>query len=138
MVSRQTNADVQVPGYPSFMNPTLLALRELGGSATNAEILQEVIRALKLPPEITEKLQGRGSRTALAHRLSSSRTYLKSYGVIDNPQPGVWTLTDKGRQTGRVDPYTVVKEYHSRLEERRRGRQAATSDEDTRRPDDTA
>ena len=51
-----TDADVDgIPTYQELMNPMLDALRELGGSATNAEATNQMIRALNLPSESVEQ-----------------------------------------------------------------------------------
>ena len=68
-----TNSDV--PSHVELMAPTLHAIRELGGSASIDEILQQVIANLRLPVEITGVLHLDGPRTELAYRLGWSRTY---------------------------------------------------------------
>ena len=43
----------------------------------------------------------------MEYRLAWACTYLKQYGLIDNPKRGAWTLTEQGRATEQVDPKTV-------------------------------
>lgn len=102
------NRSVVVPTYQQLMNPTIAALRSLGGSASIPELVERVITDLKLPPAVIEQPHGRGF-TEVEYRLAWVRTYLKKYGVLDNSARGVWSLTPKGVQTKAVDPQQVVK-----------------------------
>ena len=100
-------ADSRIDNIPSrteLMDPTLHALRTLGGSATIDELLRHVIQALDLSPEVVEAGRLSGTRTDLAYQLAWARTYLKKLGLIDNSQRGVWSLTKKGHETTHVDP----------------------------------
>ena len=85
------------------MNPTLHALRELGGSASIDELLRKVMQRLDLSPEVVDAARLKGPRDDLSYQLAWSRTYLKKLGLIDNSQRGVWSLTKKGIATERVD-----------------------------------
>ena len=97
----------QVPTFDELMNPTLRALRELGGSASIEELLREVTRDLNLPLEVTSQTHLGGPQTELAYRLAWTRTYLKKFGLIDNSQRGVWSLTRDGHATQSVDQQVV-------------------------------
>lgn len=106
-----------IPAYHEFYNPVLEALRHLGGSATIAELLEAVIALMKLPDALTEIPHGDGSQTEIGYRIAWARTYLKKYGVLENSQRGVWSLTDRGRQIQTVDPTEVqrhVRELYQR------------------------
>ena len=103
----------EVPTNRELMNPTLDALFELGGSATNSEITTQVIKDLNLQSEIVEaphitRSNTNAHMTELEYRLAWSRTYLKVYGAIDNSTRGIWSLTAKGRELGQVDPQDVT------------------------------
>jgi restriction system protein len=49
----------------------------------------------------------KGGRTVFEYRLAWARSYLKTFGVLDNSSRGVWALTSKGRQLDKVDPNDV-------------------------------
>ncbi len=97
----------RVPSHKELFNPVLRAIRALGGSASNAEIVERVIEHHELPSSVTEKLHGSGPMSELEYRLLWSRTYLKKYGLIDNSTRGIWSLTNSGLQTQSVDPDLV-------------------------------
>ena len=46
----------QVPTFDALMNPTLNALKKLGGSASIDELLRQVVRDQGIPTEITSIL----------------------------------------------------------------------------------
>lgn len=99
----------KVPTFDQFMNPTLQALRDLGGSGTVEEIKNRVTELVSLSDEQLEILHNpdRGSQTVVEYRLAWARTYLKKYGLLENSTRGVWALTAKGRQTEKVNTREV-------------------------------
>ena len=99
----------QIPTNAELLNPTLIAIRHLGGSATIAEIGDRVVADLEQPESVTQVPHGKGAQTELAYRLAWARTLLKYYGMIDNSTRGIWSFTPKGENTETVDPSEVVR-----------------------------
>ena len=100
----------KVPSYQDLMNPTLLALHELGGSGTNEEIAEKVIELLELPDDVVEQQHAETSTTAVEYRLAWARTYLKTIGLLESPKRKLWALTPDGLQTKKVDPTEVTRQ----------------------------
>ena len=100
---------MDIPQYHNLFNPTLNALRTLGGSGSIQEIAETVIRQLALPDDTVQELHGEGPQTELEYRLAWSRTYLKVYGSLSNSQRGIWALTEQGSRQPPVDPVVVTK-----------------------------
>lgn len=97
-----------VPQYDKLFNPVLQALKKLGGSASIAELDEEVTKSLDLTPE--EIAQPHDARqTKLQYRLAWARSYLKVYGLLDNSSRGVWVLTAKGREVTEIVPIEVIR-----------------------------
>ncbi|MBL67723.1 MAG: restriction endonuclease [Verrucomicrobiales bacterium] len=94
--------------FDDLFNPCLEAFRELGGSATNAEIEENVIQILNLSNEEVSDIH-RDTTTKLHYRLRWARNYLKRYGLLENSSRGVWALTEKGRKIEKVDQKEVVR-----------------------------
>ncbi len=118
---------VRVPSFDKLLNPTLAALRHLGGSASIAELLEQIIEDMQLSPDIVEQPHpGRGNRTELEYRLAWARTYLKNYGVITNSSRGVWALTPKGFEREMVAPQEVVRFVREQSRRERHGRAEQT------------
>ena len=112
------------------MNPTLAALRALGGSASIPELVERVIADLRLPREVVEQPHpGSNSWTELEYRLAWARSYLKKYGLIDNSSRGVWSLTPKGLETTIVEPQDVVKATRAMSVAERKARKEAAGEE---------
>jgi restriction system protein len=96
--------------YDDLMNPVIQALKNLGGSGTIEEINNKVAELAKIPSDQLEVLHNpeKGGMTEIEYRLMWTRTYLKIYGVIENSVRGVWSLTEKGSKTEKVDEKDVV------------------------------
>ncbi len=96
MASTRTTG-VAVPTYDSMLWPTLEALKQLGGSGTNQEIVEKLSRIAGYSEEQQNVLHGSGPETEIAYRAAWARTYLKAVGALANSARGVWTFTDYGR-----------------------------------------
>ena len=100
-----------VPKFDELMNPTLQALKRLGGSASIDELVPEIVKFLNLPQEVAEVPHGTTGRTELEYRAAWARTYLRNAGYLDNSERGVWALTPKGTQTESVDGRQIAREF---------------------------
>ena len=96
------------PAFDELYNPMLDALRNLGGSGTNQEIHSQVVKDMKLTDEQSEVAE---------FRLGWVRSYLKRYGLIENPRRGFWELTEKGKNTTEVDPVEVFRVAQRMIDE---------------------
>src|SRR5579864_7371629 len=99
-----------VPKFDELIDPTLQALKKLGGSGSIDEIVLEIVKLLGLPQELTEIPHGSSGRTELEYRSAWARTYLRNAGYIENSERGVWALTPKGTQTASVDGRQIARE----------------------------
>jgi restriction system protein len=97
--------------YDDLFNPLIQALKVLGGSGTNEEINTKVAEIVNIPSEQLEILHNpeKGGMTEIEYRLMWTRTYLKMYGIIENSTRGIWSLTEKGSKTEKVDEKDVVR-----------------------------
>lgn len=97
--------------YDELMNPVLRALKALGGSGTNDEIIAKVVELVSIPSEQLEILHNpeKGGMTEIEYRLMWTRTYLKKCGFIENSSRGVWSLTPKGSSAQQVDEKEIVR-----------------------------
>ena len=76
---------ILAPTYTELIVPTYNALLKLGGSGTNNEIYEQVIKDMKLSDEaVDESHLGNENQTELEYQLAWARTYLKNFGVIVN------------------------------------------------------
>lgn len=100
----------EVPQFDELMDPTLNALKRLGGSASIDELVPEIVRLLGLPQEVAEVPHGNTGRTELEYRSAWARTYLRRAGLIENSERGIWALTPKGSQTESVDGRQIARD----------------------------
>jgi len=91
-----------VPTYDKLMWPTLRALKAMGGSATNEELLTKIIEIESVPPEV-QSIPHTQRETKLSYNLAWARTYLKKVGAIDNSSRGVWSITREGEGLTEAD-----------------------------------
>lgn len=97
---------MSIPKFDALFNPLLEALRDLGGSGSNSELADAVARILQLSDEELEEQTRRG-QPRFSYRLGWARSYLKAYGLLNNSDRGVWSLTEKGTKVHSVDPEEV-------------------------------
>jgi restriction system protein len=110
-----------LPKYPDYVYPTLLALKQKGGSATIEEIEDAVADIMKLPDEALTIPHGDTGRSEFQYKLAWVRTYLKKYGALDNSERAVWTITESGEKVTEDEARKVFKviqsEKHSKKAE---------------------
>lgn len=95
-----------VPRYDDLMNPTLQALKQLGGQGSVKDIDKKVAEIVNLSDTDIQEIH-RKNRTKLSYRLAWSRNYLKRFGLLENVVRGIWTLTPLGIDTDYVDKEEV-------------------------------
>lgn len=98
------------PSYDEMMPFVIQALKDLGGSGSIYEIDQRAIVLMRLSESITEYPHKTGTSTEVEYRLAWSRTYLKKAGLVENSGRGIWSLTQSGRESAKVDPPAIVEE----------------------------
>lgn len=95
--------------YKDLLNPTLQALKILGGSANSNEIEEKIIEILHLSEEEINDIH-KGSRTKLNYQLAWAKNSLKNAGILENSARGVWTLTNLGKETEQINEEILLKE----------------------------
>lgn len=97
------------PTYPDLIVPVYNALKELGGSGTNNEIVEQIIKDLNLSDEIVDESHlGNVNQTELEYQCAWARTYLKNYGVITNSARSVWAITSQYTGTVELDAKEII------------------------------
>ena len=102
----------RIPKFNELMMPVFRVLKSLGGSGKNDEILNSVIADLNLPDDAVDILHGdQQGLTELAYRLGWAKTYLKKYGILNNSERGVWSITPDYTVVDIIDEKEIVKKY---------------------------
>lgn len=87
-----------VPTYDKLMWPVLLALRELGGSASHRELLDKIIELSHIPESVQRIPHTDGRQSKLSYNLYWAKWYLGVVSAIEKTSQGVWTITKHGRE----------------------------------------
>jgi restriction system protein len=99
--------EIKVPGQEELIEPTFVALKNLGGSGSVDEIHDEVVKVLKLSDNQIQIMHSDG-RTKLHYNLAWARTYLKLYGAIDIKTRGIWVITSIFYDKKNIDKNDVI------------------------------
>lgn len=120
-----------IPKLDALLGPTIEALEQLGGSASNDEIHDKVVELMKLPDDVIEiPHDDSGSITRLRYRMNWTRSYLKHVGALDNTQRGVWTLTAKGRSMTAAELAEVPRIVRQKGRKRRKAEREVTVEQE--------
>jgi restriction system protein len=84
--------------FVKWYGPLLEALRSLGGSATPDEAVARIARDLSLSEEVQNETLPSGE-LRFRNQVAWARFYLVREGLLDSSKRGVWSLTQRGRET---------------------------------------
>ena len=129
--------DSRIPRYNKLIMPVFIALKELGGSGTNDEILNQVIKDLNIPDEVADITHmGKVNQSELSYQLAWARTYLSKYGVIQNSARSVWSITPDFVGVDELDEKEIVASVVKKNAEKRNKPATVTTAEDSPEDDD--
>ena len=85
-------------------------MHALGGSGSIQEIYDKVVELERLPEAVVSQPHNEDiDLTEVAYRLAWARSYLKKFGLLENSQRGVWSLTAQAKDLDKVNPQEVVR-----------------------------
>lgn len=85
-------------------------MRALGGSGSIQEIYDKVAELERLPEAVISQPHNENSDlTEVGYRLAWARSYLKKFGLLENSQRGVWSLTAQAKDLEKVNPPEIVR-----------------------------
>ncbi len=120
---------VSLPQYHELLWPAVVALRELGGSASIEELNEQVVNNGDYTEDQQAVLHKDGPSTEIEYRIAWARTYLKGMGLANNSTRGVWSLTDQGRQVTADRMMPLRATYIAATREARRKGGSLSNDE---------
>jgi restriction system protein len=119
---------VSVPSYDELMWPAIRALKAMGGSGTNEELLAKVIELEGFTPEIQAFQHNESNRqTRLAYNLAWAKTYLKKIGAVENSYRGVWSLTKEGETLSASDVHLIPARVRKQFIDDKRTKETAVA-----------
>lgn len=129
--------DSRIPRYNKLIIPTFTALKQLGGSGNNDEILNQVIKNLNISDEVADITHnGKGNQSELSYQLAWARTYLSNYGVIQNSARSVWSITPDFVGVEMLNPKEIVNSLVKKNKEKKNKRTISNITDDTPEDDD--
>jgi restriction system protein len=121
--------------FLTYFGPLLDALRTLGGSGTPDEVVAKIAQDLKLSDEMQNELVPSGV-SRLKTNVAFARFYLYREGLLDSSKRGVWSLTERGRQTSLTTGQAgeIFRKWVRVFDENRRAKETAQSPAITQDP----
>lgn len=120
--------DKRIPRYGQLIVPTFIALKKLGGSGKNEEILDQIILDMKIPNEVVDiQHKGRTNKSELSYQADWARTYLRLYGIIENSARGVWTIKPDYVSVEHIEAKTIIDTVTQDSRQRRENRESAVN-----------
>lgn len=83
-----------LPTRKELMQPTIDAIKQLGGSANTEEIYEKIVENLNLNDSLLEVINGKTGQSELQYNLAWVRTVLKNKGVLSKVGKGIWILSE--------------------------------------------
>jgi hypothetical protein len=87
-----------LPKYQDLMYPVLQCVGRSGGSARGRELTAEVILAIAATDEQVAISYENRPKSVLVDRIDWARSYDKLAGALDNPQRGLYVLSEVGKE----------------------------------------
>ncbi len=126
-MGRKKTYDI-VPRFNELMIPTLKALKVLGGSGSIEEISERVAEIANISEKALAIPHTKdGMRSEVDYRLAWARTYLRSYGLIENSSRGIWALADNDINPDTLNANEIVKAV--RAENKKPEKDTSSSDD---------
>lgn len=114
--------------FAQYINPLLIALRSLGGSARAIEARAAVAELMRVDDSVLDERLSSG-QSRFDNQVRWARYYLGRAGYIDSSRRGVWALTEKGRSTERLSDKELASLVRSVIAEwGRKGDDAGTTE----------
>ncbi len=136
-MNMRSKIDPRVPRYSKLLTATLIALKKLGGSGKNDEILNQVISDLKIPDEVADIPHlGNSNLSELAYQLAWARTYLAKYGVIENSARSVWSIKPDYVGVGTLNEKEIISTVNSMSHTSKNKKRDTTIDINNASPED--
>jgi restriction system protein len=111
------------PQFVRYFGPLLDALRALGGSGTPDEVVERIASDLNVSDEVQNELLPSGE-PRFRNKVAWARFYLAKEGLLDSSKRGVWSLTERGRETklSGDEGLEVFRKWAHFFQEQRRGK----------------
>lgn len=97
-----------LPSQRDLLQPTIEAIKQLGGSATIEEIYEKIVENLKLNDVLSKVIKGKTGQSTLKYNLAWVRTILKNQGILQKGGKKIWVLTNNKASATQVVKKTKI------------------------------
>lgn len=108
-----------IPKRNELMQPTVEAIKQLGGSANTDEIYEKIVEILNLSDSVLNKvMNGKTGQSDLKYNLAWVRTMLKNQEILSSAGKGIWVLknNDLDLNTSEATKYNKIEEKEAEEE----------------------
>lgn len=122
----QNNDKSEGAQFVRWFGPLLDALRKLGGSGSPDEVVEQIAADLDVSDAVQNELTPSG-QPRFRNQVAWARFYLVREGLLDSSKRGVWSLTERGRNTTLTyeQSLDVFRRWVAIFQERRKAKSAA-------------
>jgi restriction system protein len=120
---------VTVPAFYELLWPTIKALKVMGGSGSNEELLAKIIELEHILESVQTFVHTDNRQTKLGYNLAWAKTYLKRVGALENSSRGIWALTALGESMTEKDCEDVPRKVRRQDHERKKATQEPPADQ---------
>lgn len=130
-----STTEITGPKFIRYFPTIVLAMQQLGGSATKTEIKEAVAALLNLSDAEINDVNAKGT-SVYASKIHWGVWYLSRAGYLVSSKRGVWTLSGKGQEQpiGDGDCLEIFKQVRQSLP-KSGGKSEPVEDEDTAAPE---
>jgi restriction system protein len=98
------------PQFLKYLRPLVEVLRNIGGSGSTADVIDQVIEYMKIPEGEVEITIASGA-SRVRNQIEWARMYLVKADLMDSSRRGIWQLTEKGFESDLSDDtiYAIFK-----------------------------
>lgn len=111
---------MKAPKCYKYVNPILIALKKMGGSAKKKEVELQIIEDLNISEEDLKEV-GKNGHSNILVAIGWARYSLILGNLLDASTRGIWTLTEKGQLSAfptEADLEQFAKENHQTYKEK--------------------
>jgi restriction system protein len=121
---------VHIPTHKDMLWTTLCAIREIGDSGTNEEIVATVLGREHFSDAQLAVPSHNGRGGLIEYRLAWARSYLKGMGLLENSDRSVWSTTERGRSVAERELPDLFATYVAGVRAARKEKRAEAVDAD--------
>ena len=108
MANKRVKIDPRIPRYNDLLQVVFSGIKELGGSANNDEIVEQVIKDIELEEDLVNKIHKGTNQSEIAYQIAWAKTYLKKYGALVNSGRSVWSIAPAYFKVDKLDEREVL------------------------------